>query len=65
MRGCSLSAAAGTNLSTENTRAIFPMARILLRITSFRAEAVAPAGVRGQVLAAYLPFDLASSVFYS
>lgn len=30
-------------LSTENTLAIFPMARILLRMTSLRAEAVAPA----------------------
>lgn len=41
------SVGAETHLSTENTRAIFPMARILLRITSLRAEAVAPAGVRG------------------
>lgn len=40
--------AGGTNLSTEKTRAIFPMARILLRITSFRAEAVAPAGAEGR-----------------
>lgn len=30
-------------LSTEKTLAIFPMARILLRMTSLRAEAVAPA----------------------
>lgn len=36
-----------TYLSTENTRAILPMARILLRMTSLRAEAVAPDGVRG------------------
>lgn len=36
-----------TYLSTENTRAILPMARILLRMTSLRAEAVAPEGVRG------------------
>lgn len=35
-------------LSTENTRAILPMARILLRMTSLRAEAVAPGEVRGQ-----------------
>lgn len=34
-------------LSTENTLAIFPMARILLRMTSLRAEAVAPGKVRG------------------
>lgn len=33
-------------LSTENTLAIFPMARILLRMTSLRAEAVAPARLR-------------------
>lgn len=33
-------------LSTENTLAILPMARILLRMTSLRAEAVAPG--RGQ-----------------
>lgn len=31
--------------STENTLAIFPMARILFRITSLRAEAVAPTKV--------------------
>lgn len=37
---------ASSYLSTEKTRAILPMARILLRITSLRAEAVAPG--RGQ-----------------
>lgn len=49
MRGCrgGPPLAAGTNLSTEKTLAIFPMARILLRITSFRAEAVAPGGAEG------------------
>lgn len=52
--GCSsLPPPADTDLSTENTLAIFPMARILLRITSLRAEAVAPAGVRGQILVTY------------
>lgn len=32
-----------THLNTENTRAIFPIARILFRITSFLKFAAAPA----------------------
>lgn len=34
-----------TDLNTENTRAIFPMARILFRITSLRKLAALPVDV--------------------
>lgn len=42
VRPFSVSTLSLSSLSTENTLAIFPMARILLRMTSLRAEAVAP-----------------------
>lgn len=41
-------------LNTENTRAIFPIARILFRITSFRRLAAVPGKVLHNIILLYL-----------